>query len=73
MNVESDMNIFEKLKNIGLIEPLQVCSKDTCRLRGRAVIIIKCWSAHLTISKTLTTLKLHLNTDITRQCRKFVS
>ena len=28
--------------------------------------IIKCWSAHLTISKTVSTIKLHLNEDIHR-------
>jgi hypothetical protein len=27
---------------------------------------VKCWSAHLTIAKTLTTLKLHFNADIHR-------
>jgi transposase-like protein len=112
MNIETDFKIFEKLKAIGLVEPLQLCSRDNCKMKGRQMFlknrkrdknstnllltwycngcksyksvydgsffslfrkpirillgIIKCWSAHLTISKTVSTIKLHLNEDIHR-------
>jgi len=39
MNIEPDFKIFEKLKAIGLVEPLQLCSRDNCKMKGRQMFL----------------------------------